>query len=65
MRMLRNRSVLVRTLHQARILKRQAKKFRDTAAELIEKGRIEAERQSKGLYEAVHAGKNAYQRVAG
>jgi hypothetical protein len=61
----RNRSLLARTRKQAALLKHQASKLRETAADLIEKGRDEANRQKKHLVNAVEAGRAAYQRVAG
>lgn len=60
----RNRSLLARTRRQAYILKHQAEKLRDSAADLIEKGIEEAERRKKELVQAVEAGKAAYHRLA-
>jgi hypothetical protein len=61
----RNQTLLARTRKQAEILKHQASKLRDAAADFIEKGREEAERKTRGIMEAVEAGKAKYQRVAG
>jgi hypothetical protein len=54
-----------RALRQVTVLKNQASRLGDVAADFIEKGRQEAGRQKKNLAEAMEAGKSAYQRVAG
>ena len=46
-------------------LKQQATELRDSAADVIEKGREEVTRHKEGLKRAVETGKQAYQESAG
>ena len=58
----RRNTFLARTRRQAEDLARQMAEMSSLAADLLEKGREELERQRKGLADAVEAGKKAYQR---
>jgi hypothetical protein len=60
-----NRSLLARTRKHAGDLRSRASKIREIANDLIDKSRQEAERQKKGLANAIDAGRAAYQKVAG
>jgi BMFP domain-containing protein YqiC len=68
----RNRSILARTRRQAELLKDRASNLKDRASKLTEsaadfmgKSRDEVERQKKGVFQAIEAGKAAYHRMAG
>jgi shikimate 5-dehydrogenase len=58
----RRNTFLARTRRQAEDLARQMAEVGALAADLLEKGREQIERQSKGLADAVEAGKKAFQR---
>ncbi len=58
----RRNTFLARTRRQAEDLAHQMADVSSLASELLEKGREELARQSKGLADAVEAGKKAYQR---
>jgi shikimate 5-dehydrogenase len=58
----RRNTFLARTRRQAEDLASQMADMGSLAADLLEKGREQLERQSKGLADAVEAGKKAYQR---
>jgi|GEM_PF-3262336 len=61
----RNRSLLARTSEQARLLQHRASGFLKTAGTLVDKGLNEAQRQKKGVLDAMEAGKAAWQKTAG
>lgn len=58
----RRNTFAARTRRQAEELARQMASLSSLAADLLEKGREQIERQSKGVTDAVEAGKKAYQR---
>jgi hypothetical protein len=61
----RQKSILARTRKQAGIVADKALKLSDSAAGLLDRSRAEVGRQTKGVVEAIGAGKAAYLRVAG
>jgi hypothetical protein len=58
----RRNTLRARTRRQAEELARQMADLGSLAADLLEKGREQIERQSKGLADAVEAGKKAFHR---
>jgi hypothetical protein len=61
----RQKSILSRSRRKAEILAHRASKLTGSAAGFLDKSRAEVERQTKGVVEAITAGKAAYHRVAG
>jgi hypothetical protein len=61
----REKSILARSRRKAEILAGRASRLTDSAAYLLDKSRAEVERQTKGVVEAITAGRAAYHRVAG
>jgi hypothetical protein len=65
----RNRSLLARArIHAEQFadnFRDRASKMGETAMHLMTKGRTGANRQKRGLLEAIDAGRSAYQRVTG
>ena len=56
----RNQSLVGRARRQADSLMNSIEDLRESAADLVEKSREEAMRQTKGLQEAINAGTRAY-----
>ena len=60
-----NRSLRSRARKQALLLRQQDARLSESATDFLENSRDEVERQQKGVFQAIEAGKAAYQRVAG